>query len=115
MGPAFGMIGTLVGLVQMLKSMGGDMGGLGDAMGTAIITTFYGSLEANVIFAPVESALKSTHSNEEFCMNIIVEGTIAIAEGGNPRYIREKLEMMLSQTDKKKASGGGKAKEEKAK
>ena len=100
--PAFGMLGTLVGLVNMLKSMGADSGSLGDSMAVALITTFYGSLFSNVIFAPIASALKNSHEQELLCRQIIEEGVLAIAAGSNPRLIQEKLEFMLPQNSKKK-------------
>lgn len=102
--PAFGMLGTLVGLVIMLKNM--DNGNLGDAMAVALITTFYGSLFANVIFTPLESALKNTHSAEMLCMEIVIEGVIAIAAGSNPRVIQEKLEFMLPKSESTSGSTG---------
>lgn len=95
MGPAFGMLGTLVGLVNMLMAMGDNPDDLGPAMATALITTFYGSLLANVLFTPMESALKSTNDNEILCMQIICAGVMAIAAGSNPGLIKEKLEFML--------------------
>lgn len=94
--PAFGMLGTLVGLINMLKTV--DLSnpmGLTVGMAVALITTFYGSLFANVIFAPLAMALKNTHEDELLCMQIIEEGVLAIAGGSNPRYIQEKLEFML--------------------
>lgn len=100
MGPAFGMIGTLVGLVIMLNQMAEDPDGLGAAMAVAIITTFYGSVESNVIFAPLEAALKNSHADEVFCMNLVVEGVMSIASGSNPKLIQEKLEFMLARKDR---------------
>lgn len=105
--PAFGMLGTLVGLVNMLAQMDSDPNGLAGGMATALITTFYGSLFANVLFAPLASALKNTHEDELLCMQIIEEGVLAIAAGSNPRYIQEKLEFMLPK-NKKKSDGGSK-------
>ncbi|MBQ8842327.1 MAG: MotA/TolQ/ExbB proton channel family protein [Ruminiclostridium sp.] len=93
LGPAFGMLGTLVGLVIMLNDMGS--GDLGPAMATALITTFYGSFLANIVFAPMEAALKNAHGDEMLCMQIVVEGVMSIAAGSNPRLIQEKLEFML--------------------
>lgn len=94
--PAFGMLGTLIGLINMLANV--DLSnpmGLTKGMATALITTFYGSLFANVIFAPLGMALKNSHEEELLCMQIIEEGVLAIAGGSNPRYIQEKLEFML--------------------
>ena len=105
LGPAFGMLGTLVGLVNMLRTMG-DGGDLGSSMATALITTFYGSLLANVIFGPMEAALKNANDNEILCMQIICQGAMAIAAGSNPALIREKLEFMLADQDLKKDSKG---------
>lgn len=94
--PAFGMLGTLVGLINMLANVDlTDPSGLTTGMATALITTFYGSLFANVIFAPLGMALKNLHEDELLCMQIIEEGVLAIAGGSNPRYIQEKLEFML--------------------
>lgn len=101
--PAFGMIGTLVGLVIMLNNM--DGGDLGKAMAVALITTFYGSLFANVFFAPLETALKNAHDSEMLCMQIVVEGVMAIAAGSNPKMIQEKLEFMLPRSQKSDDSG----------
>ena len=93
--PAFGMLGTLIGLINMLATMDSNPDGLAIGMSQALITTFYGSLFANVLFAPVGSALKNSHEDELLCMQIIEEGVLAIAAGSNPRYIQEKLEFML--------------------
>lgn len=101
--PAFGMLGTLVGLICMLQNL--DGGDLGPAMAVALITTFYGSLFANVIFTPLAVALKNAHDSEAFCMQIIIEGVMAIAAGSNPRMIKEKLEFMLPKSAKKAEEG----------
>ncbi|MBD5384704.1 MAG: motility protein A [Ruminococcaceae bacterium] len=96
--PAFGMLGTLVGLINMLNGLDlttGDTSALTSGMAVALITTFYGSLFANVLFAPVGMALQNLHNDELLCMQIIEEGVLAIAGGSNPRYIQEKLEFML--------------------
>lgn len=94
--PAFGMLGTLVGLINMLASLDlSNPQALTSGMATALITTFYGSLFANVVFAPLGMALKNSHEEELLCMQIIEEGVLAIAGGSNPRYIQEKLEFML--------------------
>lgn len=93
--PAFGMLSTVIGLVLMLNGLGEDASQLGSSMSVAIVTTFYGSVGANVLCAPVSSALKSAHDEEVLNMRIIEEGVLAIASGMNPRYIQEKLEFML--------------------
>jgi chemotaxis protein MotA len=101
MAPAFGMIGTLVGLVAMLQTMQENPDELGANMAVAIITTFYGSLLSNCLFAPLESALKNANANEVFCKTLIIEGVLSIASGSNPRTIQEKLEFMLPPASKK--------------
>lgn len=102
--PAFGMLGTLIGLINMLAGMSEDQSKLAVGMAQALITTFYGSLFANVLFAPISTALKNSHDEELLCMQIIEEGVLSIATGSNPRYIQEKLEFMLPKTQKGKKS-----------
>ncbi|MBU9739288.1 motility protein A [Diplocloster agilis] len=92
--PAFGMIGTLVGLVLMLGNMN-DVNSLAAGMATALITTFYGSLMANVICLPIASKLKVRHDEEFLCKQLIMEGVLAIQEGENPKFIEEKLYKLL--------------------
>lgn len=108
--PAFGMLGTLVGLINMLASLDANPDNLGSGMATALITTFYGSILANVIFTPIASRLKALHEEEMLCMNIIVEGVLAIQSGANPRNIEEKLEFMLPKNAKNGKQSGGKSK-----
>lgn len=97
--PAFGMIGTLCGLIGMLNQMDptdpNSAASLGGAMATALVTTFYGSLLAHVIFTPLGNQLSYLHNKEVLCLQIIEEGTLAIISGANPRYVEEKLRMML--------------------
>ena len=92
-GPAFGMIGTLIGLVNMLKGMSLDEGPemLGLNMSVALITTFYGSLLANCFFIPMSNKLEIAQEREMLFKEMIVEGVISIKEGENPKYIQEKL------------------------
>lgn len=99
--PGFGMIGTLVGLINMLKSMSDNPDNLADGMSTALITTFYGCILAHLIAAPIANRLKGIHADEVLCMQIIEEGALAIVSGANPRYIQEKLEFMLPKNNKK--------------
>ncbi|MFA5658056.1 MAG: motility protein A [Oscillospiraceae bacterium] len=93
--PAFGMIGTLIGLINMLANLQENPDGLGAGMSVALITTFYGCILANVFLTPVANRLKAIHSEEVLCMEIVKEGSLAIISGANPRYIQEKLEFML--------------------
>jgi len=88
--PAMGMIGTLIGLVQMLRSMD-DPSSIGPAMAVAIITTFYGSVLANMMFLPMSGKLKNRSAEEELAMELILNGVLAISRGDNPRVIEQKL------------------------
>lgn len=92
--PAFGMIGTLVGLILMLGNMS-DVDVLAKGMATALITTLYGSLIANVICLPIASKLKARHDEEFLCKQLVMEGVLAIQEGENPKFIEEKLSKLL--------------------
>ena len=114
--PAFGMVGTLVGLINMLKSMNlsGDGGAdsLGTSMGTALITTLYGCLLAHVVFGPVAQLLRGRDSEEVLCKQIIVEGVMAIQAGENPKSLRERLLTYMSQKQREMGgdAAGGEAK-----
>ncbi len=94
LGPAFGMIGTLIGLVQMLATMD-DPASIGEGMATAILTTFYGSLIANLIFIPISDKLKARSLQEELILFIIFEGAKSILENNNPKLVYEKLSSFL--------------------
>ncbi len=90
MGPAFGMIGTLVGLVLMLVNMA-DPSSIGPAMAVAIITTFYGSFIANVFMIPLSYKLKTYNAMEVLLKNIMLEGVMSLQSGDNPRIVEQKL------------------------
>lgn len=100
--PAFGMVGTLVGLINMLKGMDteGGTAGIGPAMGTALITTLYGCILAHIIFNPIASHLRTRDEEEVLCRMIIVEGITSIQSGENPKFLREKLLTFLSQNSR---------------
>lgn len=105
--PAFGMIGTLIGLILLLKDMS-DPDALAQSMAVALITTLYGSIMSNLIFAPISTKLKARHNEEYLCKLIISEGVQAIQAGENPRFIEEKLTQLLPLSVVKK-KGKGKA------
>ncbi len=88
--PAMGMVGTLIGLVQMLQSME-DPSSIGPAMAVALLTTFYGAVLANVFFLPMSGKLKTRSSSEVLNMSLVVEGMKSILEGENPRLMEQKL------------------------
>ncbi|QUH26285.1 flagellar motor protein [Serpentinicella alkaliphila] len=92
--PAFGMIGTLIGLINMLRSLD-DPSTIGPSMAVALITTFYGSLLANLIFLPIANKLKLRSKEEIMRKEIMVEGLLSIQAGENPRIIEEKLKAFL--------------------
>lgn len=106
MGPAWGMIGTLIGLVNMLYEMD-DPSSIGPSMAVALITTLYGSILANWICAPVASKLKTNNSNEIMVKEIMIEGLLSIQAGENPRVIEEKLKSFLAPSDRITQEGGG--------
>ena len=107
--PAFGMIGTLIGLVNMLKSMSMDSGGssdIGQNMSVALITTLYGVIMANIMFGPIVRRLKQRHDEEILYKNIIIEGVLAIQAGDNPKFLNEKLTSYLAHHERADGSGG---------
>jgi chemotaxis protein MotA len=111
--PAMGMIGTLIGLVNMLGAMDptdpDSAASLGTNMSVALITTFYGCILAHCFFTPIGMLCSASHADEILCKSIVEEGTLAIISGANPRYVEEKLRMMLPSGETKK-KGKGKAK-----
>jgi chemotaxis protein MotA len=120
-GPAFGMLGTLIGLINMLANMDTSQGAdsLGKGMSVALVTTFYGSVLSNMICAPISNRLKAKHDEEMITKELIMEGVLSIQSGENPKYIREKLNSYITyqergaltegddtKTDKKKSKRG---------
>lgn len=98
--PAFGMIGTLVGLVQMLASME-DPATIGPAMAVALLTTLYGAVLANLFFIPLADKLALRSQEEERNRKLIIEGVLGILKGLNPRVMEEFLETLLPPKDRK--------------
>ena len=92
--PAFGMIGTLIGLINLLANLE-DTATLTKNMAVALVTTFYGVILANLIFKPIANKLKARHEEEYLCKMIISEGVQAIQDGDNPNFIQEKLTRLL--------------------
>ncbi len=104
MGPAWGMIGTLIGLVDMLYHMD-NVATLGPAMAVALITTFYGSVLSNAICTPVSNKLKADNAAEMMLKEVMIEGLLSIQAGENPRVIEEKLKSFLSPQEREAAAG----------
>lgn len=102
--PAFGMIGTLVGLINMLASMDVDdgVGTLTANMSVALVTTFYGCVLANVILLPIAKKLRIRNEEELLYCQIIVEGVLSIQSGDNPKFLKEKLTSYLAKKHQKK-------------
>lgn len=98
--PAFGMIGTLIGLVAMLMKMD-DPSAIGPGMAVALITTFYGAFMANLIFLPLAGKLKVRSGQEIQIKEMIIEGVISIQAGENPRMIEQKLRAFLPPKNRK--------------
>ncbi|MBF8983089.1 flagellar motor protein [Lutibacter sp. B2] len=92
--PAFGMIGTLIGLINMLQALS-DPSAVGPKMAVALITTFYGAVLANLIFIPIAAKLKIKSKEEILIKEVMVEGLLSIQAGENPRIIEIKLESFL--------------------
>ena len=113
--PAFGMIGKLIGLINMLKSLdSADMESLGPNMSVALVTTFYGSILAHVIFNPIAANLTARDEEEILCRQIIVEGIMAIQSGENPKFLRERLMTFMNQQQREgSGEGEGQTKEKK--
>ncbi len=105
--PAFGMVGTLVGLINMLKNMNMEAGGassIGTDMGTALITTLYGCILAHMIFNPIASNLRTQDEKETLCKMIIVEGITGIQAGENPKFLKERLLTFVQQNKREEAA-----------
>lgn len=120
--PGFGMIGTLVGLVNMLMNMDPSAGGsstIGQDMGTALITTFYGCVLAHLVFAPMAKKLTIRNNEEIVYKEIMIEGILAMQAGDNPKFLKEKLVTYLSTKERLRLldeeAGEAKPKKEKRK
>jgi len=95
LGPAWGMIGTLIGLINMLGSLD-DPAAIGPAMAVALLTTMYGSLMANFICIPIAGKLGIRSGEELLLKEVMIEGLLSIQAGENPRVIEEKLKAFLA-------------------
>lgn len=88
--PAFGMLGTLIGLINMLRTLD-DPSSIGAGMAVALVTTFYGSVLANLVFLPLSGKLKNKSEEEVTEKELIIEGVLAIQQGEHPRNINRRL------------------------
>jgi chemotaxis protein MotA len=103
--PALGMIGTLVGLILMLRTME-DPSTIGPSMAVALITTLYGALLANLVFLPLAGKLGVVSKKEILVKEMILQGVLSIQSGDNPIMVRERLHSFLSQKMKESLAGG---------
>jgi chemotaxis protein MotA len=93
--PAVGMLGTIIGLVQMLMQME-DPSRIGEPMAVALLTTFYGTLLANLVFLPIAAKLKTRSKQEILIKEMALEGVIAIQSGDNHRVVEQKLKAFIA-------------------
>ncbi len=101
--PSFGMLGTLIGLVQMLSRLQ-EPSSIGPAMATALLTTFYGSLLSTLFFLPIAGKLKSRTIMEVIELEIMLEGAISVLENNNPLLVYEKLSSFIPERLRKPMS-----------
>jgi chemotaxis protein MotA len=94
MAPAFGMIGTLIGLVEMLRNLE-DPSEIGPAMSVALVCTLYGAVFANLVFLPIANKLEFRTKEEALAKQVIIEGIVSILQGANPKILKEKLESFV--------------------
>ena len=102
--PAFGMIGTLVGLVQMLQNLS-DPSKIGGGMATALLTTLYGAMAANMLFLPLAGKLEVRADEEALLRELMIEGIVAIQSGEGPQLIKEKLKSFVPPTTREALAG----------
>ena len=100
------LIGTLIGLVQMLANMS-DPSQIGPAMAVAILTTLYGSVQANLVCLPIVGKLKVRTANELLLKEIVIEGILSIQSGDNPRVVEQKLKAFVAPSIRQKIVIGG--------
>jgi chemotaxis protein MotA len=105
MAPAFGMLGTLIGLIALMGNLE-DKAALGASMAVALITTLYGSVLANLFFLPMKNKLEEKSKAESNQKEIIIEGILSIQAGDNPRILEQKLLTFVSPADKKRMLEG---------
>ena len=94
-GPAFGMVGTLLGMVMMMGSMGGDASALGSSLSTALTATLYGVLSARLLWFPAAEKIKQRQEIIKFRNNLVSEGLALLAEKKSPRFIQDRMNAFL--------------------
>lgn len=101
--PAFGMIGTLIGLVQMLRALD-DPSQIGVGMATALLTTLYGALIANLFCLPMAGKLEARAQEETLIRELMIEGLISLIDGQSPRAVEERLVAFVSPSSRETAA-----------
>jgi chemotaxis protein MotA len=101
--PAFGMIGTLVGLIQMLAALD-DPSAIGGGMSVALLTTLYGAMVANMICLPMSGKLEIRAKEEALLRELMIEGIVAIQSGDGPQLIKEKLRTFVAPSQREKVA-----------
>jgi chemotaxis protein MotA len=104
--PAFGMIGTLLGLVGMMANLE-DTASVGPNMAVALITTLYGSIFANLILDPIKTKLEGRDKEEMIVMEVMIQGILSIQSGDNPNLLKEKLEKFLPPNERDTSEESG--------
>ncbi|MDL2289342.1 MotA/TolQ/ExbB proton channel family protein [Clostridia bacterium OttesenSCG-928-F22] len=112
--PAFGMVGTLIGLINMLLNLD-DQASLGPNMAVAIVTTLYGVIFANLIFTPISKKLKARTADEAIEKELLLEGLLSIQDGENPRIIRDKLNAFIARSEIKEEGESSSSQKEETK
>lgn len=97
--PAWGMVGTLLGLINMMRSMGSDSSAIGAGMALALITTLYGSIVANWICIPVARKLQKNIEQESLVMELVIEGILSVQAGENSEIIKEKIRSIIEEAE----------------
>jgi len=103
--PALGMVGTLIGLVQMLQTMS-DPSSIGPAMAVALLTTFYGAVLANIVCLPIAGKLRARSTEEVLVKEMMIEGVICLSNGENPRIVEQKLTAFLAPNQRTQEAAG---------
>jgi chemotaxis protein MotA len=103
--PAFGMIGTLLGLIGMMANLE-DTASIGPNMAVALVTTLYGSIMANLILIPIKTKLQDRNKEELLVKEIMIQGILSIQSGDNPRILEDKLYTYLPPAERPQKSGG---------
>ncbi len=99
LGPSYGMLGTLIGLILMLGNLS-DPSSLGPSMAIALITTMYGSFMANALFTPMSIKLSNYNNREVLEKQLVIEGVLSIQAGDNPKALEEKLKTFLPPSER---------------